>query len=226
VVNPEKPMTAKKDENNLRVLGILNIITGAIFAMGGVVLALSSSLTNEIAGWQITSTLGSISASRAALGIASVIGGICAVKGRCWGLALTGAILNIFLLIWTIRILFSWGTPMLFYTGWVPMVVDLIMMIVLFVMSIGAILLAIKGKAQFLREKSWKSPIIGTICFSIGVGLLLIGYVRIIITPAITMYYGRSKGIYSILSVLMIICSAAAIFGGFYFFKKVKLKTE
>jgi hypothetical protein len=222
VVNQEKPLFAKKDENNLRILGILNIITGTIFALGGIVLALSSSLTNDISGWQITSTLGSISASRAAIGIASIVGGICAIKGRCWGLALTGALLNIFLVIWTIPILFSWGTPMLFFTGWVPVVIDLIMMIVLFVMSVAALTLAIKGKDKFLREKFWKSPVIGILCFSIGAGLLLIGYVRIIITPAVTMYYGHSNGVYLILSVLMIIFGAAAIFGGFNFLKKVK----
>ena len=201
-------------------LGVLNIIAGVIFGLGGVSVALASSSNVAVAGWREACVLGGISVVRAMLGSVSVIGGVCSLRGRGWGLALTGAVLNLVLLIGTIWVMFTWGTPMLFFTGWVPLPVDLVVILALFGMSITAISLAVARKNRFDGEYSSRSLVLGTLAFSVGVGLLLSGFVAIAVLPAIMMDYGIHNGLNVALSVLVIVLGVLAVSGGIRFFRK------
>ena len=175
--NPEKHLTIEKVGHRPRSVGILNIIAGAIFGLGGLILSLATPSTAAIAGWKAAYIIGGISVVRTILGTVSIIGGIYALKGKCWGLAFTGAIVNLALLIGIIPVMSAWGTPMLFFTGWVPVVVDIVMILILFVMNIIAITYVITGKKEFISSNSSNSPLTGTLRISFGLGILLIGYI-------------------------------------------------
>jgi len=88
------PETAKKTWLPT-VAGILSIVAGAIEVLGGMTIGgIGALLTTFIRMPGLGAFIGF---PLMALGIVAVIGGICSIRRKVWGLALAGAICSLFL---------------------------------------------------------------------------------------------------------------------------------
>jgi hypothetical protein len=89
--------------------GILNIVAGVITLITGIMLALAAG-GNPMLAIIPGAVLGAITGLLIALGIVAIVGGVCALRRKMWGLALAGSLCSF-------TFLFPLGIPAIVFTA-------------------------------------------------------------------------------------------------------------